>query len=143
MATLSGINAVFSLAILPLFPTPIQLQGFATDDSFDVEDVEPNETLIGVDGILSGGRVAYQVPMMITLQADSASNAIFDQWNAAEQVLQDSYIANGLISLKTVSSKWTLTRGFLTRFKPIPQVKKLLQPRHYRITWNSVIPSPA
>ncbi len=143
MASITGINAVFALAVLPLFPVPITLQGFAPDEVFDTEDVEPNEARMGVDGIMSAGRVAYMVPMIIALQADSASNAIFDQWNQAEQSINDTYFANALISLKAIGTKWTCTKGTLTRFKPIPAVKKLLEPRHYRITWNFVLQAPS
>lgn len=142
MATLTGANAVVAISVTNLFPIPVQLQGFQTDDSFDVEEIEPNEVLMGVDGLLSGGRVFVAVPMTIMLQADSPSNSFFDQWNAAEQAVNDSYIANGIVRLNAVGGKWALTRGFLTRFKPIPAVKKLIQPRHFRITWNIVSVSP-
>lgn len=142
MASITGSTAIFQLAVINLFPIPVQLQGFAADDIFDTDDIEPNEVLMGVDGILSGGRVNVPVAQTIHLQADSQSNQVFDQWNAAEQALQDSYIANGIVTLTGLGLKWTLTRGFLTRYKPIPQAKKLLQPRTYRITWNLVSPAP-
>lgn len=142
MASITGSTAIFQLAVINLFPIPVRLQGFAADDIFDTDDIEPNEVLMGVDGILSGGRVNVPVAQTIHLQADSQSNQVFDQWNAAEQALQDSYIANGIVTLTGLGLKWTLTRGFLTRYKPIPQAKKLLQPRTYRITWNLVSPAP-
>jgi hypothetical protein len=138
VSSISGINAVFALSVLPLFPIPIQLQGFNVDEAFDVEDVEPNEARIGVDGIMSAGRVAYMVPMTIGLMADSASNAIFDQWNQAEQAIGNTYFAMGVISLKAIGSKWALTKGVLSRYKPMPGVKKLLEPRHFRLTWNYI-----
>ena len=51
--------------------------------------------------------------------------------------------ATGLIVLPGISSKWTLTKGFLTDFTPTPAVKKLLQRRQFGITWNFLQVSPA
>lgn len=142
MSSITGASATILLAVGTIFPVPVQLQGFAVDDVYTVDDIEPNETLMGVDGELSGGRVNVPIPWTVALQADSASNLFFDQWNAQEQATQQSYIATGIVNLFALGTKWVMTRGFLTRFKPMPDAKKLLQPRHYRITWQNVSPAP-
>jgi hypothetical protein len=80
MSTLTGANAVLMLTIPPLFTTPQQIQGFAADDVYDLDEIESVETLMGVDGILSGGFVWKSQPQTIMLQADSPSNAVFDTW---------------------------------------------------------------
>lgn len=142
MVSIAGLTAVFQISVEVIFPVPVQIQGFASDDAFDSADIEPNEVLPGVDGRLSGGRVYVPTQMTIILQADSASNAFFDQWNASEKALSTTFNAFGLVSLPALGTKWTLTKGFLTQYKPFPQVKKLIQPRHYRITWEDVSPAP-
>lgn len=143
MKSITGANAVFQLSIADLFPTPVQLQGFAADDVFNTDPMESAETLMGVDGRLSGGFVYVPTKQNIILQADSDSNAIFDQWWQQQQANEEVYIANGLVLLKSLQAKYTLTKGFLTTYPPTPGVKKLAQPRTFSITWERISPSVA
>ena len=55
MPSITSANAILTLAIPLLFPTPVQLQGFAADDVYDIPRIKSVETLMGVDGVLSGG----------------------------------------------------------------------------------------
>ena len=140
--TLEGATAVFTLSINGVYSAPQQIQGFATDDAFATQAIKRAEVLMGVDQVLSGGFVAVPIQQDIFLQADSPSNAIFDQWDAVNQG-GVTMTATGLIVLPGISSKWTLTKGFLTDFTPTPAVKKLLQRRQFGITWNFLQVSPA
>jgi hypothetical protein len=142
MGTITGANAIVMLTIPGVFPQPQQLQGFAADDVFDTDAIESAETVMGVDGRLSAGFVYVPVNQTYALQADSESTFVFDNWWAANQVAQDVFRANGVVLLKAVGKKWTLTNGALTSYKPIPDTKKLLQPQRYRITWERIFPAP-
>lgn len=142
MGDITSTNAILTLAIPPLFVTPQQLQGFAADDVYDVPAIQSVEVLMGVDGVLSAGFVYKEIEQEIVLQADSASNAIFDTWWSQMVAAKTSYSASGEIQLPNISSLFTMTNGFLTSYKPAPQGKRLLQPRRYRITWNLIAPSP-
>lgn len=139
--SLTAATAVYILTISDLFPIGQPLQGFAADDVFAVEQVPSAEVLMGVDGRLSGGFIYAPIVQNISLQADSDSNFVFDQWWAVQQQQQEAFIANATITLKAVGTKWNLTRGFLTQYKPIPDAKKILQFRQFQITWNSILPS--
>lgn len=142
MASLTAANAVITLTIPGVFNRPQQLQQFAVDDVADVDTLTVAETAMGVDGELSGGYVFNAVKYVYTLQANSRSNFVFDQWKAAQDAEQDTFEANGLLALKSLGTKWTWTRGFLTEWKPAPDVKKILQPRKFQITWQRVAPQP-
>ena len=142
MATITGASANFTLSIPGVFSIPQKLQGFATDDSFATQSIKRAEVQMGVDFILSGGLVAVAIPQEVSLQADSASNDIFDQWDAAEQAFGDAIAGNGVISLPSIGKMWTLTKGYLTDFMPTPPVKRLLQPRKFIITWESMVVQP-
>ena len=63
MATLTSANSAFSLQIANLYPVPQSIQGYAADDAFAVDDVEPVETVMGVDGKLSGGYTPYPIKL--------------------------------------------------------------------------------
>jgi hypothetical protein len=142
MATLTAANSVFLLTIIGLFNVPQQLQGFATDDMWDTDAVESAELLMGVDGVLSAGWIPTAKKQTITLQADSASNLLFDGWATAQESARELYVAGGVIRLPGVNTSYALLRGFLTSYRPLPPVKKILQPRQYGITWNSILPAP-
>lgn len=140
--TITAANSILMLSVEGLYDVAQQLQGFAADDVFDTEAVTPAETMMGVDGRLSGGFVFVPIRMNIALQADSESNLFFENWYAAEMKARESYIANAQIQLPSVQRKYVLTRGFLTGHPPTAAARKVLQPRRYQITWERISPAP-
>lgn len=138
MSTITAANSVVLISVTGLFDVPQQLQGFSADDVTDTDSLAPAETMMGVDGRLSGGWVPVPIVQSITLQADSFSNQLFERWYMAQQAQRESYIANGSIFLPATGRKYTMTRGFLTGVMVTPQVKKVLQPRKYSVTWESI-----
>lgn len=140
--SLTAANATIFLTVGTVFPVPVQLQQFSTDDVFSIDSLSSAEVQMGVDGKLSGGFVYREVMQHFTLQANSPSNAIFDAWYAAQQAAQDVISATGLTRLKSVNTSYVLTNGFLTAYKPAPDAKKVLQARQYTITWESISAAP-
>jgi ribosomal protein L34 len=141
MGDITAANASLTLAITGLFDVPQVLQGFAADDVYSLDEIENVETYMGVDGVLSGGFVYKAIEQGIMLQADSASNDLFDIWYTQQQSDKATYLAQGLIVLPAIRKKFVQTNGFLVGYKP-PDGKKLLQPRRFRIRWNQVLPAP-
>lgn len=143
MPSLTAANAIITLSVPGVISVPQQLQQFSVDDVADVDTLTVAETLMGVDGHLSGGFVYKEVGQAITLQADSPSVEIFDNWWVQNQVQTGVLTASGTVILPALGKRWTLTRGFLKGYKPIPSVKKILQPQRFSITWERVRPAPA
>lgn len=141
MGSITSANAIYQLSIVLVYPIPQQLQGFSTDDIFGTDPLESAQVQMGVDGVLSAGFVFVEVKQNITLQADSPSNDVFDNWYAAQQLIKDTYRATGLIMLTAIGKKWNMLNGVLTMYPPIPDAKKVLQPRRFGITWESVSPA--
>lgn len=142
MGSITSADAVLTLAIDTIFPLPVQLQGFGVDDIYDVAQVRNVEVQMGVDGVLSAGFVWKERVQTITLQADSASNLMFDIWNSNQEANQTIYPAQGLIRLPGIQTKFVQTNGFLTGYKPAPKAGRLLHARTYEITWNRINPAP-
>jgi len=142
MTTLTSANSKLAISIASVFPTPQPIQGFATDDAFDTDNVAPNETLMGVDGKLSGGYTPYPVKLKIVLQADSPSNAVFDTWRQAMDQATDSFPCDVTIVAPSLGKIFTFTRGFLTGDMPTPPGKKIFQPQTYEITFQNVSAAP-
>jgi hypothetical protein len=143
MGSITSANATFLLAVAGVFPVPQQLQGFSADDIFGTDPLEVAETSMGVDGVLSAGFVFVPVKQSITLQADSDSNNIFDDWYLAEQVAKDKFRCSGIVLLPSIGKKWTLNNGAMTTWPPMPDAGKVLRPRKFGVTWESVSPAVA
>ena len=142
MGTITSANAVLVLSQTILFPAPVQIQQFAADDIYDMDQVRTIEALMGVDGVLSFGFMWAARMQNITLQANSPSNAFFDTINGQQEAAQDAYPLSGQITLPGITTKFAMINGGLTAYKPAPDAKRVLQPRRYQITWNRVIPAP-
>ena len=141
MATLTAASAILLIGVDSIFTTPQQIQGFAADDVTDIETLDSAEISIGVDGNMSAGFVFVPVPQGITLQSDSPSNFIFDTWYGTQQQLKDLLFATGQLILPGLGTKWYFTKGALTGYKPAGDVKRIVQPRKFQITWQSMSPS--
>jgi hypothetical protein len=141
MPSITGATSTFTLTIPGLFGAPQTLQGFEADNVFDTEPIDSAEYYMGVDGILSAGFVFVPIRQTVMLQADSPSAPIFDAWWTTMQAIKDVLFANGNVVLTAIGTKWNMSNGILTSYQPMPNVKKLLQPRHFTITWNTISPS--
>jgi hypothetical protein len=139
--SLSAANSIIRLSQPTLFPTAQEIQGYAADDVTDMPAVKILEHLMGVDGFLSFGFVNVERMQEITLQADSASNSVFDIINNAQQAIQDVYPLSATIILPGIGLKFSCVNGGLETYKPMPQVQKIYRPRKYTIVWNTVTPS--
>ncbi len=141
MASITSANSIVMISIASVYTTPQQLQGFAADDIFSTDTMEIAETMMGVDGRLSAGYVFVPVKWSISLQADSPSNAIFDNWRAAQVSAGDVYFASATVNLPSLGKTYDLVNGVLTSYPPIPDAGKTLKPRKFGLTWESVTPA--
>jgi tail fiber protein gp32 len=139
--SLTAANSVITITQPILFPTPQQLQGFGATDVTDMPAVKILEHLMGVDGVLSFGWVFVERMQEITLQADSASNAVMDTINNAQQAIQDAYPVSATIILPGIGLKFSCVNGGLETYKPMPPVQKIYRERKYTFVWNKVTPS--
>lgn len=136
MTTITSANSALSLNVPGVFPIPVPIEGYSTDDAFDTENKTPTETLMGVDGNLSGGYTPQPTKLKIVLQADSPSIAYFDQWYAAMDAAKEAYPASATLIATSLGKKWGFTQGFLTGYMPAPPGKKVLMPQTYEITFE-------
>ncbi len=139
---ITSANAVYTLSIATLFPSPNVLQQFSAEDIFTTDAVALAEVVMGVDGRQSAGYTPRSFPQQVSLQADSASMDLFDQWANNTRLNRQIYPAQGIIVLPSINKTWTMVNGVLSMFPPMPNAAKILQPRRFTITWESVLPAP-
>lgn len=142
MGNLTAVNSVIVLSVAGVFPQGQQLSGYTADDVFDVDQIDVSETVMGIDGLLSGGLIYVAIPWTISLQGNSPSNSVFDQWYAYQKTVGDVAVASMQIALPSLGYKWVYSNGFLKKYSPAPSVKKIVQPRKYTIEWNAIGASP-
>jgi hypothetical protein len=140
--SISSPNAVFLISVPLLLPVRQQLQDWAVDDIYDVDDIDVTDTMMSVDGTLTGGIVLSAMSMNVALMADSPSISFFEAWNAGQRGALDAFPAEGTITLTSVGRVYTLVKGYFARYKPMPDAKKTLQPRKFRLIWQNIIASP-
>ena len=138
MASITSANATLTMTVASLFTTPVQLTGFAVDDIYDIDPMECVETMMGVDGVLYAGFVFVPIKQKIALQADSNANPIFDAWWQGMQTQRDVYFAQMTLKLPSTGIQYSMQQGVMTSYQPIPNAKKVLQPRTHTITWQGV-----
>ena len=140
--TITSANSVFILSAPDLYPAGVAIQGYATDKAFATEALAIAETMMGVDGKLTGGYTPTPVKQTITLQADSPSKSIFDAIVRTTRQTGDIMYLNAVINLPGPGEAYTLANGILTSAKQMPDAQKVLQAQEYVITWESVSVSP-
>lgn len=139
MATITSSNVILTLSVPGVFDVPVQIQEFATDDSFETAAVQFSETAMSNDGVLFGGKVFVPYTMTINLMAASASREFFDIWRSAQDSLIDVLPCYGTIIMPGISAQYTLNNGILQTGQAFPGVKKTLAPVQYEIMWNQIV----
>jgi len=142
MATLTSANSVLMLTVPGLYDTPQQLQGYAADDIFSVGQVSSAETAMGLDGILSAGYIPQIKQMTITLQANSDSIAIMDQWVDSQEQLREVFPCSMTVLISSVGMSYQCVNGFLTAQTLLPDAKKILQPRTFTLSFGVIQGQP-
>lgn len=139
--TITSADATFVLSVASLFAAGVSIEGFAVDAAFATPGVDVAETVVGVDGKMSAGWIPRTYDMTVSLQADSASIAIFDAIQQASDVARTVYWLNGVITLPGIGRSYAFANGVLKNYKPLPDAARTLQPVEFTITWESVKPA--
>lgn len=140
---ITAANAVIMLTVAGVFDIPQQLQQFAADNIYDMPTIAVAETQMGVDGNLTGGVVNNPREQSYDLMADSPSNFFFDQVALRQGADKTLYRINGLTLLTSVGTKWTMRRGILRDWTPMPGAGRVLKARRHTIVWETVNPTPS
>lgn len=140
--SITSANSVFTLVVAGLFPVPINIQGYATDDAFSSAAVSAAQAIMGVDGVLSAGFTPFPTKLSVVLQADSESKAVFETWLQAMQSGREVVWGDATIALPSIQQTFIFTKGVLTEITQVPAAKKVLQPVHYEITFENLSSVP-
>ena len=140
--SITSANATVTLTVAGLYDTPVQLEGFMAEDIFKMANAQHAETVMGADGRKTAGFVYTMRSQTFALLADSPSCDILDTWVNAEQQAEETFRADGQVTLKSLGKVWTMSNGTLKEYNQMPDAGKVLQGRHFTIEWERVVGAP-
>ena len=131
MSNITSSNAQIVLTVKNLFPSGLPLQNFGTDQSATQDEETFGETRMGVDGKLAAGYTPTPKKVTITFEADSPSlegmNMVVSMQNALKQLFECGLT----VMIPSIGKTFTYTKGYLITGKPLPDLKKVLDPVSY------------
>lgn len=140
--SITSADSTFVLSSADFALAATLLEGYAADAAFAMDNADTAETALGVDGKLSAGWVPRSYNQTITLQADSASRALFDALVTAQDATRNVFRLNGVINLPGNQYSYNLTRGVLKNYSAMPNAQRVLQPLTFVIEWERVLAVP-
>lgn len=140
--SITSADSVYVISSSDFALAAIQIQGYAADAAFATDEAATAEVLLGIDGKMSAGWVPRTYPQTITLQADSPSIDIFDAIVLAQDAGRIIFRLGGVITIPGAHRSYTMSRGVLTSHTVMPGAQRILQPRTFTITWESILPTP-
>lgn len=140
--TITSADAEFFLTVEDLFPSPQRIQGFMADRMFQSSGVDTGEFIMGADGHLSAGYVFNTRSLTVSIMPDSPSNTLFEQIDATQRSGKRLLLLQGVIILKGVKRKYTLSNGYLQNYVPVIGAAKVLEGRPFGLLWESIEVAP-
>lgn len=115
-------------------------EGWSADGMYDYEANQQTETRMSIDGILSGGVVLTPKVMTLKFEANSPTTAFFDAWIQLQVTQRAVLPADAVLTFNNAGKVFAHTKGFLTNAPMVPPANKVLMPRAFQITWQTVVP---
>jgi len=140
-STITSANSVVSITVPGLFPTPVQLFGYAADKAWDTAAVVLTETQIGVDGRKTAGLIFNPIKQTFSLQADSPSVAVFEAIYSAQMRARDVYYIFAVIDLPSTGESYICNKGTLEDYNAVASAGKVLNAREFSVSWLNIQPT--
>ena len=142
-SSITSSNSVFQLSAGTLYPQPVLMKQYTADRAFASEDADIAEVAKGVDNNLYYGWVPRLYVQTIMFAPNSPSVGIFENIVLTEDSLMDKIPLAATIVIPALSRKYTFNNGILSRYTPFPSAARVMEPRGFTITWDTVVPSPS
>jgi hypothetical protein len=139
LKTITAANALFTLSVPGAGLVEYTLEGYAADAAFATDSLTVAETVMGVDGKMSFGRLPTIKPQSMP---DSKSVEFFNAWYNAQEVLGDAIPALGRITIPGLGVSYVLTKGVLKQYSPISAAAKVMQAQTFAIDWENITATP-
>jgi hypothetical protein len=142
MQTITSANSELILVCSQVFAAPQSIEGYATEDAWNVAQFEVAQVRMGVDAHMSAGFVPAVKEMDLMLQADSPSRQVLQRiLGVMEATREVVFIDNATLALPGTGEVWEFTKGVITKAPKTPPGKKVLESTTWQITWEDIQPA--
>lgn len=133
--TITAADVTMIISIQQVYPAGVNLIGFGVDDAFIAEIADTAETQVGVDAFGVAGYRPREITMSIRFLASSPSTIVFENWQMAQDQITGILSASAIITIPSVGRKYACGTGVLMRVSSMPEVRRVLANREWRINW--------
>lgn len=128
--TLTSANSVLLVRAPGYNKQWVKMEGYAADNAFDFGQGAIGETVMGVDGVQSGGFTPYEVDFNIQLQANSPSRSYFDGIINHINTNQETVPFEFSVEIPSIRKRYSAS-GFMVNVPGGTNAKKLLESATY------------
>lgn len=128
--TLTAANSILLVRAKGYNTQWVKMEGFAADSAFDFGQGQIGETVIGVDGVQSGGFTPYETDFNIQLQANSPSRSFFDGVINHINKTQETVAFEFSVEIPSIRKRYQQS-GFMVNVPGGTTAKKLLESATY------------
>lgn len=137
-STITAADAIITLSVINLYPSGVQLQGFAADNVYGTDALVLAETVRGADGKLSAGFIYGNISQTFHIMPDSASRDVFDTWAAISRASVAVFRCNATVVLPALKRQYKCVNGVLKQWKALPDAARILQASQAIIEWELI-----
>lgn len=135
---ITSANATLILIVDSLFPAGVELQQFATDQSYSQDELAIAETRMGVDGNFVAGWVPSVKPVTVMLEATSPSYTAMATLYQACEMRRGIYQCSLVATVPSIHQVFTWSNGVLKSGTPVPSAKKVLDPTTWKFEFAAL-----
>lgn len=137
---ITSANSSAVLTVDELFPAGIVLQKYGTDQSITQDEVTFAEPRVTVDGKLVGGFVPSSRIINVTFEPDSPSLVGISQLIKAQEAGLRLYKCGLTLTIPSIRKVFNFSTGILKKGKPMPDLKKILDPQTFSFEFEKCEP---
>lgn len=137
VGNITDADAIIILTIENLYPSGVQLQGFAADTAWTAGDSQVAEARMGVDGKLSAGYTPVPRTITVALEASSPSLEVMRRLVEASQVSRAVFTCHMQITIPAQEKEYQLANGVLQTAHDLSDGKKVLDPSQFTFLFET------
>lgn len=135
---ITSADATILMIVEGLFPVGFQLEKFAADGAWSVENRQVAETRMGVDGQMAAGWVPQIKQVTFTLEADSPSLPFLEQIIANQEQKRTLYPISLLITIPSIGKIYSYTKGVFHDVSDVSAGEQVLGTREFTLNFEKM-----
>lgn len=135
---ITSANSTAVLVVESLYPAGIILENYATDQAIAQDELVLSQSRMGVDGKIVHGMTPKEKVLTITFEASAPCVESINNVALAMMNNKTIYNCTLIVTIPSISAVYTYTFGALTSGKVFPDVKGVLDPVSYKLTYQDM-----